>query len=117
MATDSKTRQTYSASNLIEFIANDENSPEDRIDAAVSLVRIDHKSAEEVILRLLEPSPCESFDFQSELLDVVLGEWVRLDKSEQAEALLNELHGELKHYGEAALKNLADLRQGREKRS
>lgn len=94
---------------ILDILSNKENSVEDRVDAAVFLMSADQQLAEENIIQFLLPSSNESFEFQSELLDVILGIWAEKNKGREAEALFEVLPYKLKCYAELAWRNLSRL--------
>lgn len=103
MATDAR------VSALVGTLSSKESAEEDRVDAAVLLMELDKSLAEETIVRLLKMASLELFDFHTELLDVLLGEWAIQGKTKEVESLLDELPSELRRYAEAAWKNLTNL--------
>lgn len=111
MATDpGSTHQKAQARKLVSFLSALENSSEDRIDAAASLMRLDPQLAEIAIVNILKASTAEAFDFRSELLDVLLGEWAGRNRSKDAEALFRILPDEDKDYALQAWNNLIGLK-------
>lgn len=81
----------------------DEKAPtSDRIDAAIYLMRLDPLAAEECVIQLLGSLPEGSFDFLSELIDVLFSDWASRGGGDKAGALLRSLSGGLRGYGEAA---------------
>lgn len=94
---------------ILDIFSKKENPVEDRVDAAVFLMRDDQRLAEENIIQFLLLSSNESFDFQSEILDVILGVWAGQNKGREAEALFDVLPYKLKCYAELAWGNLSKL--------
>ena len=94
---------------LVEILSDAKSAEDCRIDAAVLLVRANEKLAEATIVNLLTIEPGELFDFKSELLDVLLGEWASQGKVMEAKSLFEEIPPDLRNYAEGAWKNLTRL--------
>lgn len=104
MATDIRTLfpKHRPVSELVAMLLDEKFLAEDRVDAAIYLMRADRRVAEDHMTMLLRTSSDDSFDFSSDLIDVLFSDWANRGESERAEALLQSLPGKLNRYGKEA---------------